>query len=65
MKRMLTVDEAADLLQLTPGGVRQMVFRRTIPNTKVGRLVRFDPADLEKWIRDRTRGVVSEDAAQG
>lgn len=41
-------------LDLPPGTVDTLVFRRQIPHVRLGkRLVRFPVADLEEWIRQR------------
>lgn len=45
-ERDLTVQELADLLQMSPRWVRQQVAARAIPHHRRGRLVRFTPADV-------------------
>jgi len=57
MEKLWDVAKAADTLGLTEGGVRQMVFRKTIPYTKIGRCVRFDPEALSAWVRNRAHQV--------
>ena len=36
--------------------VRRLVAERRIPYVKVGKFVRFDPAELEAWIDERRVG---------
>lgn len=53
--RLLTVDEVAERLTVSPSYVRRrLIFEHRIPYVKVGRHVRIDEADLEDFI-DRGR----------
>lgn len=45
-----SIRQAADFVGITPAGVRAWVFRRTIPYTKVGRLVRIRRSALEALL---------------
>src|SRR5687767_9984954 len=36
--------------------VRRMVAERTIPHYKVGHFVRFDPDEIDTWLRQHRRG---------
>lgn len=52
---LLTVEEVAELLNVSPAYVRRrLVFEKRIPYVKVGRHVRIDERDLEDFI-DRGR----------
>lgn len=42
---------AADYLGTTPRHVRKLWSERRLPAIKVGRLVRFDPRDLDAYIK--------------
>ena len=53
-ERLLGVDEVADSLGVTNRFVRRLVAERRIPFVKVGKFVRFDPAEVNRWI-DRQR----------
>lgn len=46
----LTVEEAAQLLNLKVSRLRYEVFRKSIPFFKVGRSIRFAERDLISWI---------------
>lgn len=46
--RLLTAEEAADVLGMTPTAIRQAARRGTIPAVHVGRRVRFRLSDLKK-----------------
>ena len=50
MDRLLTIDEVAERLNTTPRHVRRLVFERRIAYSKLGRYVRFHPADVEEYI---------------
>jgi excisionase family DNA binding protein len=47
---MLTPQEAAERLNVTLRFIRRLCHERRVPYTKVGKLVRFDPDELEAWI---------------
>lgn len=51
--RLLTTEEAADLLRLSPWTLRHWVLDRRIRCVRLGRLVRFRLADLEAFIDGR------------
>jgi excisionase family DNA binding protein len=50
--KYLTVDEAAALLGLTRRALYLRVHRGLVPHIKWGRLVRFDPRDLDRMMQD-------------
>lgn len=52
--RLLDIDEVADSLSVSHRYVRRLVAERRIPFIKVGKFVRFDPAEINVWI-DRQR----------
>ncbi|MEV0734220.1 helix-turn-helix domain-containing protein [Polymorphospora sp. NPDC050346] len=50
MGDLLTSDEVAVRLRASPRFVRRLVSERRIGFVKVGRSVRFDPADVDAYI---------------
>jgi excisionase family DNA binding protein len=54
---LLTIDQLAQRLGITVRHVRRLVAERRVPYYKVGRLVRFDPNEIDEWLRDRRRPV--------
>lgn len=48
----LDVEAAAAYLGASESFVRKLVLEHRIRHYKVGRLVRFDPADLDEFVRD-------------
>ncbi|AKJ72311.1 putative DNA binding protein [Gordonia phage GMA4] len=52
--QFLTVDDVAHLLQTTPAAVHRMRHRGYLPPAfKVGRILRWDPADITTWLNSR------------
>ena len=49
--RLLNYTEAAAYLSMPIGTLRALVCRRRVPHIRLtGRLVKFDPAELDAWI---------------
>jgi excisionase family DNA binding protein len=48
--QLVNVNEAAQFLAVSPSTLYGWVWQRRIPFVKVGRAVRFDMADLERFI---------------
>jgi excisionase family DNA binding protein len=50
---VLTVEQVAAWLQLSPSRVRQLVHdpAQEFPHMRIGRLLRFRRADVREWIR--------------
>lgn len=54
--RLLSVDEAAELLQMSPYMIRQWARDRKIPAIRMGgRYWRFRRSSLNAWIREQER----------
>jgi excisionase family DNA binding protein len=49
---VLTTEEAAEFLKLTPFTVRDYARRGILPSRKVGKAWRFYKPDLLAWLRD-------------
>ena len=49
----LTVVELADKLKLKPKTLYNWVSAELIPYVKIGRLVRFVPSEIEKWLAEK------------
>lgn len=55
---LLDSPTTAKRLGITERHLRELVVRRDIPFVKVGRLIRFKPDDLDRWIdENRTEAV--------
>ncbi len=56
LAQLVTAKEAAELLSLDLGTVRNLTYRRELPSVKVGpRGVRYRLLDLLAWIEARSR----------
>ncbi len=49
-RRLLDVDTAAEYLSVTPRFIRRLVAERRLPFVKLGRHLRFDPSDLDRFV---------------
>lgn len=47
---LLDIAQLAERLGVTERFVRRLVEERRIPFLKIGKFVRFDPADIDRWI---------------
>jgi len=50
LPHLLTIEQLADHLGVTVRHVRRQIAERRVPYIEVGRLVRFDPAEITRWI---------------
>lgn len=53
--KLMTLAEVAEYLSATERQVRDLVYRRKIPHVRVGRLLRFRPAEIEQWLEENKR----------
>lgn len=55
MKKLLTVQQVAELIQVAPITIYKWISAGKIPYTKLpSGSVRFDPDKLQNWINNRT-----------
>ncbi|HWG74113.1 MAG TPA: excisionase family DNA-binding protein [Acidimicrobiales bacterium] len=57
---LLTIDQLADRLCTTIRHVRRLIAERRVPYIKVGGRVRFDPEDIEGWLRASRRPLSAD-----
>ncbi|GEK86806.1 helix-turn-helix domain-containing protein [Microbacterium aerolatum] len=57
--RTLSLREAMEATGLAERTLRHLVSTRRIPYIKVGRYLRFRPADLQTWLDENTRPVLA------
>ena len=50
-RRLMTVREAANYLAISVSTLYGWAWQRKVPFVKVGRALRFDLSDLEKFVR--------------
>jgi excisionase family DNA binding protein len=56
MSRLIDAQAAGELLGVPKSWVLAQARKNTIPHVRLGRYVRFVPADLEAWWSARRRG---------
>lgn len=48
--KLLTMEELAERLGVTRRHVRRLVAERRVPFVRVGRFIRFEPAEISSWL---------------
>ncbi len=56
MDQLLTIEQVAAYLNVSPHTVRRLAARRALPSVRVGHLLRFSERDLERWVQARKEG---------
>jgi excisionase family DNA binding protein len=58
--RLLTANEVAEILHVSAAWVYDHADRKrpVIPSVRLGKAVRFRPADVQKFIEDMTRNIL-------
>ena len=62
MEKLLTVEEAAELLRITPRTLKEWCRRGKVPCVKVGREWRLKASELEAWMKPEMHVVKGHDA---
>jgi excisionase family DNA binding protein len=57
MDSLFTVTQVAQILQVHPKTVYSWCERGEMPHFKIGGRLRFDPAQVTKWLQARRGGV--------
>jgi PTS system nitrogen regulatory IIA component len=52
-EKWLTLDELAAYLKVSKSALYKMVQEGRIPGGKVGRVWRFDRAEIDRWVKSR------------
>ena len=64
---ILTIEQAAEYLQINTQVLYRYVRQKLVPSAKVGTLIRFKKSVLDKWIEDQSWesiGVQSEEKTE-
>ncbi len=56
MTKLLDAKAAGELLGVPPTWLLAQARRDAVPHVRLGKYVRFDAADLERWIQTAKRG---------
>lgn len=54
MAQLVTAEEIATRCGVSPRQIRNLVYKRQIPFVKIGRLVRFDPDSIDRWVTENS-----------
>lgn len=57
MKKLIGVKELAERLDIKVNTVYSWVCMKQIPYYKLGNLVKFDIAEIDKWLQERKQEV--------
>lgn len=55
MEKLLTPKQLSELLQVDQSTVYWWSHTGFVPHIKLGKLVRFQEAEVEEWVKQRTR----------
>lgn len=53
-ERLMTIEEVAEFFNVTKGAIYKRIQRGQIPYIKMGALLRFDPRQIEAYIKAQT-----------
>lgn len=53
LSALLTIEQVADVLAVSPKTVRRLIARG-FPHVRFGRVLRFAPADVQRWLAARS-----------
>lgn len=59
-RNLTDIAGVAERLGVTVRHVRRLVHERRIPFIKWGHLIRFDPAEIERWLDDARVGALND-----
>jgi len=52
--KLLTINQAAELLNVKISWLRSAIFKKEIPYIKLGHLIRFKSVHLYKWLENQS-----------
>lgn len=64
MENLLTLEETAEYLRITPGALYMQLYRREKPGMlgiRVGRRVLFRPSDIHRFLEERLSEADAEE----
>lgn len=54
-KRLLTIAELSEFLRTPIGTIYHWISQKRIPYVKLGRSVRFDPEQVNLWVKENSQ----------
>jgi excisionase family DNA binding protein len=64
LPQLLTIEQLAERLGVSIRHVRRLVAERRVPYLKVGKFVRFDPAEVSSWLDESRRSAIAQVASR-
>jgi len=64
METLLCIEELAGVLKLADQTIRKWVFHKKIPFVKIGKVIRFRPSQIDKWIDSGGMAACIDDVTQ-
>ena len=58
-KKLIGIEDLAEFLSISKNTVYSWVNQRKIPYFKIGRLVKFDSAEIEIWLKERKKDEIN------
>lgn len=49
--KLLNIIQLSEVINVKKKTIYDWTHRRLIPHVKMGRLLRFDPGEIEKWVK--------------
>lgn len=59
VNELLTEQQLADQWHTTPRHIRRLRIESGLPYIKLGRLIRFEPRDVQHWLKARKRATAA------
>jgi len=59
MIKLLTIEELAIKLGISKGSLYNMTSKQAIPFVKIGKRIRFDEQEIDKWVLNQSLGPQS------
>lgn len=53
-KRYMTIEQLSDYLEVSKWTIYRLINNREIPFIPFGRIRRFDPQAIDKWMQEKT-----------
>lgn len=60
LEPLLSIDEAAGVLAISPRGLYRLIGRRDLVAVKVGNCTRIEPQELRRFIAERRKRPIEE-----
>jgi excisionase family DNA binding protein len=57
--KLVDISQLSEILSVKKKTIYDWTHKRKIPHVKMGRLVRFDPNDIERWIKRNSNGKLA------